>query len=168
MDNILLHVMIKRTIVILLLTFATYCFGGNVQEGKDESQELMDATLPLAEKLLTEHGEFFPYGGAMTPEGKIVSVAAYDGDEQPPSAEVIDMLQKAFQTAAKNKEYKATALVYDVRVQLPNGEPSDAIAIALDHESGYSVVVLLPYAINGGQIQYGEISAQAGEGNVFQ
>ncbi|MCT8985930.1 hypothetical protein [Shewanella phaeophyticola] len=106
--NTLLHVMIKRTIAILLLAFATYCFGGNVQEGKDESQELMDATLLLAEKLLTEHGEFFPYGGAMTPEGKIVSVAAYDDDEHPPSAEVIDMLQKAFQTAAKNKEYKAT------------------------------------------------------------
>lgn len=139
-----------------------------MQEGKEESQELMDAALPLAEKLLAEHGEFFPYGGAMTPDGQIVSVAAYDGDENPPSSEVIDMLHKAFQTAAKNKDYKATALVYDVRIQLASGEPSDALAVELDHESGYSVVVLLPYAINDGQIQYGEISAQAGDGNVFQ
>lgn len=139
-----------------------------MQEGKEESQELMDAVLPLAEKLLTEHGEFFPYGGAMTPEGQIVSVAAYDGDEHPPSSEVIEMLHKAFHMAAKNKEYKATALVYDVKVQLANGEPSDALAIELDHESGYSIVVLLPYALSDGQLQYGEISAQAGEGNVFQ
>jgi len=160
--------MIKRSIAVVLVIFATYCFGANVQEGKAESQELMDAVLPIAEKLLTEHGEFFPYGGAMTPEGQIVDVAAYDGNERPPSSEVINMLQKAFQTAAKNKDYKATALVYDVRVQLANGEPSDAIAIALDHESGYSVVVLLPYTLNGGQLQYGEISAQAGEGNIFR
>ncbi|MEP5763209.1 MAG: hypothetical protein ABJ308_01380 [Halieaceae bacterium] len=139
-----------------------------MQEGKEESQELMDAVLPLAEKLLSEHGEFFPYGGAMTPDGKIVSVAAYDGDEHPPSSEIIDMLHKAFHAAAKNKEYKATALVYDVRVQLANGDPSDALAIELDHESGYSVVVLLPYTLSAGQLQYGEISAQAGEGNVFQ
>lgn len=139
-----------------------------MHEGKEESQELMDAVLPLAEKLLSEHGEFFPYGGAMTRDGKIVSVAAYDGDEHPQSSEVIDMLQKAFHTAAKNKEYKATALVYDVRVQLANGESSDAIAIELDHESDYSVVVLLPYTLSNGQLQYGEISAQAGEGNVFR
>lgn len=107
-----------------------------MQEGKKESQKLMDSVLPIAEKLLTEHGEFFPYGGAMTPEGNIVNVAAYDGDEHPPYLKVIDMLHKAFHTAAKNKEYKTTALVYDVRVQLANGEPSDALAIELDHESG--------------------------------
>ncbi|QDF75530.1 MULTISPECIES: hypothetical protein [Shewanella] len=76
----------KRTIATFLVLFSVFCFGGSVQEGKDESQELMDAVLPLAEKLLTEHGEFFPYGGAMTPDGKIVSVAAYDGDEHPPSS----------------------------------------------------------------------------------
>ncbi|WP_337879447.1 hypothetical protein [Rheinheimera sp.] len=160
--------MIKRTIATVIVVFSGFCLGGTVQEGKEESQELMDAVLPLAEKLLSEHGEFFPYGGAMTSEGKIVSVAAYDGDEHPPSSAVIDMLHKAFHTAAKNKEYKATALVYDVRVQLANGEPSDALAIELDHESGYSVVVLLPYTLNDGQLQYGEISAQAGEGNVFR
>ncbi len=128
----------------------------------------MNAVLPLAEKLLTEHGEFFPYGGAMTPDGEIVSVAVYDGNENPPSSEVIDSLHKAFHTAAQNNEYKATALVYDVRVRLSNGEPSDALAIELDHESGYSVIVLIPYILSNGQLQYGEISAQAGEGNVFQ
>lgn len=139
-----------------------------MQEGKAESQELMDAVLPLAEKLLTEHGEFFPYGGAMTPEGNVVSISAYDGDEHPPSSALIDMLQKAFHASAQNGEYKATALVYDVRIRLASGEPSDAIAIALDHKSGYSVVVLLPYSIIGGELQYGEISAQAGDRIVFQ
>ena len=78
------------------------------------------------------------------------------------------MLQKAFHASAQNGEYKATALVYDVRIKLASGEPSDAIAIALDHKSDYSVVVLLPYTIVGGELQYGEISAQAGDGNVFQ
>lgn len=138
-----------------------------MQAGKEESQQLMDAVLPLAEKLLTEHGEFFPYGGAMTPTGEIVSVAAYDGDEHPPSSELINLLNQAFRSAAAKKEYKATALVYDVRIQLPSGEPSDAIAINLDHESGYSVVVLLPYALNSGNLEFGQISAQAGEDSVF-
>ena len=57
-----------------------------MEQGKAESQQLMDAVLSLAEQLLAQHGEFFPYGGAMTPSGEIVSVAAYDGDEHPPSS----------------------------------------------------------------------------------
>ena len=140
-----------------------------MEQAKAESQQLMDSVLPLAEKLLIEHGEFFPYGGAMTPSGEIVSVAAYDGDEHPPSSEVISMLQKAFISSAQSGEYKATALVYDVRVPLPEtGEKCDAIAIALDHESGYSIVVLLPYEISGEQLSFGDLFAHAGEKNVFK
>lgn len=140
-----------------------------MQEGKEESQQLMDAVLPLAEQLLNDHGEFFPYGGAMTSAGKIVSVAAYDGDEHPPSSEVISMLQKAFISAAESKEYKATALVYDVRVPLPDSsEKSDAIAINLDHESGYSVIVFLPYQLSGGELKFGNIFAQAGSNGIFK
>lgn len=140
-----------------------------MQAGKEESQQLLDAVLPLAEQLLTEHGEFFPYGGALTQEGKIVSVAAYDGDEHPPSSEVISMLQNAFISAADSKEYKATALVYDVRVPLPESdEKSDAIAINLDHESGYSVIVFLPYKLTGGELVFGNIFAQAGRNGVFK
>ena len=139
-----------------------------MNQGKEDSQVLMESVLPLAEKLLSEHGEFFPYGGAMKPSGEIVSVAAYDGDEHPPSAELIKLLQDSFKASAKNKEYKATAVVYDVRVQLPeSGEKSDAIAIALDHETGYSVVVLIPYNISNDQISYGTIFAQAGKNNIF-
>ena len=138
-----------------------------MQDGKEESQILMDSVLPFAEKMLSEHGEFFPYGGAIDKGGEVVSVAAYDGNEQPPSSEVISMLQKAFQSAASNGEYRATALVYDVIIQLPSGDKSDSLAIELDHESGYSVVVYIPYTVEKGQIHYGQISASAGQGNVF-
>jgi len=137
-------------------------------QGKAESQQLMDSVLPLAEQLLSQHGEFFPYGGAMTPSGEIVNVAAYDGDEHPPSSEVISMLQSAFKSAAKSGEYKATALVYDVRVPLPEtGEKSDAIAIALDHAAGYSIVVFLPYQLTEQKLRFGSIFAQAGERGIF-
>jgi hypothetical protein len=159
----------KRSIVTLIFIFSTYCFGGSMEQGKAESQQLMDAVLPLAEQLLSQHGEFFPYGGAMTPSGEIVSIAAYDGNEHPPSSEVISMLQKAFISAAQSGEYKATAVVYDVRVALPeSGEKSDAIAIALDHESGYSVVVFLPYQLTEQELRFGNIFAQAGETGVFK
>jgi len=139
-----------------------------VNRGKEESQILMDAVLPLAEKLLAENGEFFPYGGAMLTNDEIISVAAYDGDDHPPSEDLISMLQQAFKAAAKKNEYKATALVYDVRVLLPESEvKSDAIAIALDHDTGYSVVVFIPYSISNKTLEFGSIFAQAGDNDVF-
>ena len=159
----------KFSITTFLLIIPILCFGGEMNKGKEDSQVLMESVLPLAEKLLSKNGEFFPYGGAMKPNGEIVGVAAYDGDEQPPSAELIKLLQQAYKTAAKNKEYKATALVYDVRVQLPESSvKTDAIAIALDHELGYSVVVFIPYNISNNHLSYGTIFAQAGENSVFE
>jgi len=134
-----------------------------MQEGKDEAQRLMDSVLPFAEQMLNEYGEFIPYGGAMKSNGEIVSVAGTDGEEQPKSTDIIKLLQDRFRNEAENGNYKATAIVYDARVK-----SSDAIVIALDHKSGYSVVVFLPYTLENGQLEYGEISAQAGENSVFK
>ena len=158
-----------RVIGYLLLLLSSLAWGDNVQEGKDEAQQLMDNVLPFAEQMLNEHGEFIPYGGAMTSSGEIVSVAGTDGEEQPKSTDIIQLLQDGFKKEAQAGNYKATAIVYDVRVRSPEtGDPSDAIAVALDHKSGYSVVVLLPYTLENGQLKYGAISAQAGENSVFK
>ena len=158
-----------RLIGYLLLLVSSLAWGDNVQEGKDEAQELMDSVLPFAEQMLNKHGEFIPYGGAMKSNGEIISVAGTDGEEQPKSANITEILQDGFRNEAKNGTYKATAIVYDVRIRSPEtGDASDAIAIALDHKSGYSVVVLLPYTLENGQLEYGQISAQAGENSVFK
>ncbi len=139
-----------------------------MEQGKADSQELIDSVLPFAEQMLAEHGEFFPYGGAMKPNGEIISIGATDGDEHPPSSELISLLKNALMKSAKSKEYKAVALVYDVRVPLPEtGEKSDAIAIDLDHESGYSIIVFLPYSLRNGQLELGQIFAQAGSNDIF-
>ena len=105
----------------------------------------------------------------MTPNGEVVSVAADTGSEQPPSQELIDLLKRSFRSAAKAGEYKATALIYDVRASTPSdGEVSDAIAVALEHKEDYSVIVLFPYKITDGELVFGQIFAQSGANDVFQ
>lgn len=128
----------------------------------------MNVAMPFAEQMLQKHGEFFPFGAALKSNGEVASVASYDGREQPPSKDIIRLLKDGFIQGAKSGEYKATALVYDVKVTLPvSGKKSDAIAVSLNHRENYSVIVLFPYQLNNGQLTIGEVFAQQGESDVF-
>lgn len=64
--------------------------------------------------------------------------------------------------------YKATGIVYDV-MTLPTGasEKTDAIAVRLDHEAGYSAVVMIPYRLVEEQVVKGTIFAVKGDGSIF-
>ena len=135
---------------------------------KAECEKLISEVLPFAEQMLQKHGEFFPYGAALKENGEIASVAGYDGTEQPPSNDIIRLLKQGFVQGAKSGEYRATVLVYDVKITLPSsGQKSDAIAVSLNHRENYSIVVFFPYQLNQGQLSFGEVFAQKGEADVF-
>jgi hypothetical protein len=139
-----------------------------MSDAKGDCQALMNSVLPFAEQMLTNHGEFLPFGGAITPDGEIVSIGGDTGNERPKSADVIALLKGGLIDAARMGKYKATAIVYDVRVTVPSTrEKSDAIAVALDHRDNYSVVVYFPYKIEGGKPILGAAFAQKGAADIF-
>ncbi len=143
-------------------------YGLPMSDPKIDCESLMSAALPLAEKMLLSDKEFYPYGSAMKPNGEIVSVAGYDGRGHPSSADIIRLLKDGFIDGARTNKYKATALVYDVRVTLPSSEKkSDAIAVALNHRDNYSVIVFFPYQIDEGRLKIGDAFAQKGEADIF-
>ena len=72
--------------------------------------QLLNSLLPFAKRLLAEHGEFYPLE-ARKPNGEIVAVGAYDGDEHPPSQNLIDFMTQAFSQQAKTGELRAAAIV---------------------------------------------------------
>ena len=140
-----------------------------MSEPKEDCEVIMGATLPFAERMLSIHGEFFPFGGAMLPNGEIVAVAGYEGDEHPKSEDVIGLIKKIFVAGDSKGKYKATALVYDARVNLPSdGGKSDAIAVSLNHRDQYSVVVFFPYKLDAGNLVFGTAFAQDGEADTFR
>jgi hypothetical protein len=136
---------------------------------KQESEALMNALLPLAEKMLRQYGEFYPYGGYMKPNGEIVEVGASDPDtDHPKSKDLIYVLRSSLQDLAERNECKAAAMVFDVTVTLPNSErKSDAIQVSLAHSEGYSAEVFFPYQLVENKLVYGEIFAQQGKNDVF-
>jgi len=135
---------------------------------KADCEALMNSVLPFAEQMLSNYGEFFPFGGAMRPGGELVSVAGYDGDEHPPSSDLIRLIKEGFVEAARQGQFKATALVYDVRIKLPSAnDKSDAIAVSLDHHDNYSIVVFFPYRIDSGKVIVGSAFAREGQADIF-
>lgn len=157
-----------RLLLIAFLFVSSIAAAQSMNTAKTESDNLLNAVVPFAEKMLTQYGEFYPYGAALTPTGQVVSVAATPGGEKPPSADVIKLLTAGFKQGAKERKYKATALVYDALVQLSESKlKSDAIAVSINHKDGYSVVVYLPYSRAGQKLSFGKVFAVAGAHDVF-
>jgi len=136
---------------------------------KQESERLMNAVLPLAQKMLRQYGEFYPYGGYMKPDGTIVEVGADDPDaNRPKSKDLIYVLRSSFREMARSNKCKAVAIVFDVAVNLPKlNRKSDAIQVYLEHVEGYSAEVFFPYEIVNHEIVHGETFAQEGKHEIF-
>jgi hypothetical protein len=114
--------------------------------GKSDCEKLMNAVLSLAERMLSQFGKFYPYGGYMKPDGEITHVGAEDEDtERPKSKDLLYVLRDSFSEMAAIGACKATAIVFDVRVVPPGtDEKSDAVQVCLEHADGYAAEVFLP------------------------
>ena len=136
---------------------------------KHESEKLMNAVLPVAERMLKEHGEFYPYGGCMRLDGSIAHIGANDSDtDHPKSRDLLFVLKDSLKEMASRRECKAIAIVFDVAITLPkSGEKSDAIQVNIEHVDGYSVEVFFPYRLADGELIYGETLVQQGKHEVF-
>ena len=55
-------------------------------------EALVSSLLSFAEKMLTEHREFLPFGGRTEPDGEIVWEGAQNENEMPLSADLIAIL----------------------------------------------------------------------------
>jgi hypothetical protein len=158
----------RLTALLLLLTVSLSVRGQAVQEAKAECEVLLNEAMPFAQKMLREHGEFYPYGYEMKPEGTTELVAGHTGTDHPKSQLIIDFLFEGFKRDAAARKVKATALVYDMLVVPPGASlKSNAIAVALDHRDNYSVIVIFPYVLDHGNLEVGAPFAQKGESRVF-
>ena len=57
---------------------------------KEECEKLMDVLLPFALQMLERYGEFYPFGGMITRDGKIVQIGAMDDDMDHPKSQPLN------------------------------------------------------------------------------
>src|ERR1700722_3566006 len=124
--------------------------------------ELLNALLLMAERLLKEQGEFYPIGAIMLSDGEIRHIGGrIEGNDHPPSQSLIDLLTETFQKEAAKGNLRAAGISYDV-LTVPPGkdQKQDAICCSLEHCFGEVVDVFKPYARRGdGTLQFGDIFA---------
>lgn len=132
-------------------------------EAQAQFDELVGASLEVAERMLKKHGEFIPFAVVWrtgAPQSEMVMVVE-DFDDLPESPRVIEQTVDALREQVDGLD--AAAVVVDVLV---NGQ--DAVSVALEHREGVTLTVFLPYRRKRlGRYEFGDPVAQEGEPRVF-
>jgi hypothetical protein len=132
---------------------------------------LLTACIELAQRLLEEHGEFYPFGHAIQADGRLELVSSFveADDDRPDSAELLDLLCDGLAEMAKDGRIRASAVCADVRVRRSGeSEARDAIQVAVEHRDADPVAVLMPYVKKRlGGFEFDELTASAAERRVF-
>ena len=131
--------------------------------------QLLNVALEFAQKMLSQHGEFYPFGASLGLDGKISMDGAATEKERPPSQALLDLLSESYAKSATAGELRAVAICSDVRLPLPGSEQkTDAIQVGLEHASGEAVTAFLPYEKGWfGRIRYANLFASARYGQFF-
>jgi hypothetical protein len=123
--------------------------------------KLFNILLPFAKTMLLDHGEFYPFGSSMSSSGETRMVGAkMEDDDHPPSEPLIDLLTETFKKQAASGELRAAGICYDVLTVPPEeNQKQDAICCGLEHFSGETVDLFVPYVKTKDGVRFGEMFA---------
>lgn len=136
---------------------------------KEQCEILLGFLLPFAEDQLKKNGEFFPFGAVVTMDDEVAATSYYDDkNDHPESAAVIENLVRGAKNMDSEGKIKASGIAWNASVTSPDGKPSDAIIVSLEHKEGYSVIVGKPYKIGlFKKVKFGDLFAMEGKHDIF-
>jgi hypothetical protein len=119
--------------------------------------------------LLEKQGEFFPFALGLRPDESIAVYSAYDGDECPPSSEVIEQLIGGLKQEALKQQIIASAITYEVSGTFdPSKGNQSAVCVAVEHADLAPITCFQPFELEESRYIGGEVVAQEGQANVFE
>lgn len=125
--------------------------------------------MPFAQRMLSKHGEFYPFGAAIDRKGQVRLVAGTTGTDRPLANDIIDALVAGFRQDAAEGDVRAVGLCFDARTIPPGSDAKvDSIVLELEHVDGDCVLVALPYRKGlFGRMKYDDSFAASGTPRVF-
>jgi hypothetical protein len=134
---------------------------------QSDLDRLLNTVLPFADEMLRKHGEFYPYGAAITREGEEQVFAADPGEtEDPNPSEILTSLVNGM--SEESNDLRAAALVSDV-----TSDRTDAVMVHLEHADSMAITVLLPYRITDtdmaeSDVEYDDMAATPAEALIWR
>ena len=134
----------------------------------EEIQELLNFLLPHAERLLNQHGEFYPYAAAVDSDGDLAPVPPLVETDDPDVGDILVALHAELRDQAAEGSIRASGIAADVTLTDPDsGETTDAVQVELDHADSDAVDIYVPYETKPDGIQFGQLVAAQGREPVF-
>src|SRR5688500_16054965 len=91
----------------------------------------------LAEQLLEKHGEFYPFGISLDPDGQVIASSAECEEVHPDPSSVREQLWSGLGALLERGEVKAFAVAANVTFTPPGAEERlDAVQVTLRHQNG--------------------------------
>jgi hypothetical protein len=133
-------------------------------QAQRDLNELLNAVLGFAQRQLENRGEFYPYAAAIRTDGQTEMIA---GQPDPDGGDLTaNKVMESCMAALMSRQHaiRAAALTANVRIAEVD---SDAIEVALEHAEGQALRAVLPYAIQGSGIDYGDLRASIGSRRIW-
>jgi hypothetical protein len=146
------------------------------EEIREDANEVLNACVSYAKRMLRKYGEFGPFGYRMNEDGKVALEVVAQHDMPPEPAMLLDLLYQQLAERAKKGLLEAAGTASNVTMSQPSDEGfADAVMVEIEHKSGYCVQAFVPYRITGGQlhgvfprvVRFGKLRAQQGAPRLF-
>jgi hypothetical protein len=119
----------------------------------NDLSKIRNSLFRFANKMLIEHGEFYPSARIVKLDGAIAVMSASTGEERPSPTKHYEFLRRGVIAAAGQNTIRAAGLCANVNGH--EGKLSSAIRMLIEHAEGGGVEVLIPYVIKApGSIEF--------------
>jgi len=131
-------------------------------QAQHDFDELLNAVVPFAEGQLRKGRRLFPFGAAVSVDGRTGLVAVGPETDDLDSYTALELLYAGARQRAENNR----AFAFVVGVRTPNG---DAVRIEAEHSEGQSLQMLIPYhrVKMRRNVQFGETHFSATQPRVW-
>ena len=143
---------------------------------REDANEVLNASVTYAKRMLRRYGQFGPFGYRMNQDGIVAMEAVAQHDMPPEPAMLLDLLYQQLGERAKKGLLVAAATASNVTTDKPSGEGfTDAVMVEIEHSRGYCIQAFVPYKITGGQlhgvfprvVRFGALRTQEGAPRLF-
>jgi len=143
---------------------------------REDANEVLNACVGYAKKMLRRYGAFGPFGYRMNGDGDVALEAVAQHDMPPEPALLLELLYQQLGERARKGLLLAAATASNVTMNAPSKEGfGDAIMVEIEHRSGYCMQAFVPYRITGGQfhklfprvVRFGTMRTQEGVPRLF-